>query len=141
MKPMFSVTLVHHWTREEKTFTVEVVTNTYVTIRWGLSGLYDLHLRKNELRARNPKAHRRHGLPLWSAKDIHEVRRLVALHNADIDSRIESRIERHQRTMPYATPAANDTNPNPRIRDWRCARFYRIGTHAPSCTCTPDESA
>lgn len=102
MKTLFTITLVHEWSREERVLPVETVTRTYVSIRWGQSGTYDLNLAKNTLIARSQKAQRK-GKPLWHAKDIDEVRRRVAIHeNGGVDSQADmlARMAIHEANKP-----------------------------------------
>lgn len=101
MKPLFMVTLVHEWTREEREVPVETVTKTFVSIRWGQSGTYDLNLARNTLTARSQKAQRK-GKPLWTAKDIDAVRRKVAVHMAGVDKEADTlaRMRLHEANMP-----------------------------------------
>lgn len=104
-KPLFEIVLVHHWTREERTVPVETVTRTYVSIRWGQSGTYDLNLAKNTLTARSQKAQRK-GKPLWQAADIDFVRRKVAIYMAGIDKDADTlaRMKLHEANMPGRNP-------------------------------------
>jgi len=100
-KDLFSIVLIHLFNKERKTFHVELVTNTYVAIRWGQSGVYDLNLAKNVLTARSQKAQRK-GKALWQAEDIHAVRKLVADYMKGRDPIDESRkaAEAHIARMP-----------------------------------------
>lgn len=83
----FSIVLKHIG-GERKTFIVEFVAATYVSIRWGQSGIYDLNLAKNCLTARSQKAQRK-GKAHWEAEDIHAVRKMVKLYIAERDGRSE----------------------------------------------------
>jgi hypothetical protein len=98
---MIDVTL-RHLGGELKTLPVEHVTKTYVSIRWGQSGIYDLNLAKNTLTARSQKAQRK-GKAHWMAANIDRVRRDVrdyfkALDNTGTDT--AQLALKHLETMP-----------------------------------------
>ncbi len=105
---MFTVSLTHIWTKETRQFEVETVAATYVSIRWGQSGVYDLNLLRNVLTARSQKAQRK-AKPLWSATDIIKVRADVTRYLAERENRHKQvldrdrAIARHAETMPGVT--------------------------------------
>lgn len=90
---------------ERKTVPVEYVSPSlvFLTIRWGQSGMYDLHLRLNVLRAHSARATRR-GKPLWVAEDIVAVRKMaqeyLAEKRGDTPAARQAAYERHTRSMP-----------------------------------------
>jgi hypothetical protein len=102
LKTLFTIVLVHQWSSEERTVPVETVTRTYVSVRWGQSGTYDLNLARNTLTARSQKAQRK-GKPLWHAKDIDEVRRKATIHmngGVDVEADTLARMAIHEANKP-----------------------------------------
>lgn len=96
----FDVELVHP-NGERKRLPVEAIFRRYITVRWSLSGLYEIDAKRNTMRSQNPAARRR-GRCDWMALDIESVRRLIREHFGD--SREEQREEtyqRHHQNMPY----------------------------------------
>lgn len=107
---MFSFVLIHQFNKERKVVEAEVVTPAFVSIRWALSGVYDLLLDKNILRARSQKAQRK-GKPLWGAEDIHAVRKMVFDHLKGLETeqdkeRQKAEFRRHEKSMPHAVKPA-----------------------------------
>lgn len=100
-KDLFTIVLIHQFNKERKVIPVELVTNTYIAIRWGQSGIYDLNLAKNVLTARSQKAQRK-GKALWQAEDINAVRKMVADYMKGRDPIEESKkaMEAHIARMP-----------------------------------------
>lgn len=94
---------------ERKSVPVEYVAPslTYISIRWGQSGIYDLNLAKNVLTARSAKAQRK-GKAYWVAEDINAVRKMAReyLEEKRGIQKIESdnAFKRHAETMPAANP-------------------------------------
>ena len=81
------IELTHVWTKEIKVFDAETITKTYVSIRWGQSGTYDLNLAANVLTARSQKAQRKGERPLWVCSNIEALRGDVAEHFAKKETR------------------------------------------------------
>lgn len=108
--------VLRHVGGELKTVAVEHVSPnlTYVSIRWGQSGVYDLNLRDNKLTARSQKAQRK-GKPHWSAQDIDAVRKAARAYldekRGNPHSKSKAAFKRHVENMP--TFPKN----NPRIVD------------------------
>jgi hypothetical protein len=96
---------LRHVGGEVKTLPIEHIAanGSYLSIRWGQSGIYDLNLRRNVLTARSQKAQRK-GSPLWSAPNIDEVRTAIAAYlkeKADAERKnLAKSIVRHAETMP-----------------------------------------
>lgn len=100
------VDLVHPWTKEVRTVPVEVVTATYIVVRWtSLAGTYVLSLRKNELRPGPFRRGRKDTPILWRAADIAAVRREVKVHLEGVDKKQEAEegMRRHVASMPGKT--------------------------------------
>ncbi len=97
--------VLKHIGGERKTVEVEYVppSGTYLSIRWGQSGIYDLNLAKNVLTARSQKAQRK-GKAHWSAEDINAVRKMPAEYLAEKAGRpkaeADAAYERHVANMP-----------------------------------------
>ena len=95
------VELIHPGTQEIKSLFIETVQRTYVTIRWGMSGLYDIHLKQNVMIARSIKA-RRKGKCLWKVKDIDKLRCLVDDHFKARDrEQLDFSYDKHVKSMPH----------------------------------------
>jgi hypothetical protein len=94
-----SVELIHPG-GETKTLPVETIFPTYISVRWGLNGLYDIHLKDNVMIARSLRA-RRKGKCYWKVKDIDALRKSVDEHYKDADKRqADFAFVRHNNTMP-----------------------------------------
>lgn len=109
--------VMQHPTGERRSVPVEYVTKTYVAIRWGLAGLYDLNLRDNVLTARSAKTQAKGKAKwykkdtcLWRAEDINAVRKMVAdeLSGTEAKQRAEA-MARHAETMPGGNPGVRAT--------------------------------
>lgn len=99
-RPEFSVEIEHLFNKERRTFPVEFVAHTYVAIRWGMNGVYDINLAKNSVMARSVKAQRR-GRCHWRVVDIDALRANVRAYFDDSAKHEASEaLERHARTMP-----------------------------------------
>lgn len=98
-----SVELVHPC-GERKTLPVEGIVETLVTVRWGMSGFYDLNLKSNTLTARSVTAQRR-GPCLWVAADIGAVRAMVKAYFDRERERGKAALLRHRLSMPHGTAA------------------------------------
>ena len=95
-----TVTVEHLWTRETQDVPVESVERESIVLRWGMSGLYDLDLRANTIRARSAGA-RRKGPCLWQAKDIEKVRAVWReKFKQKEDDECKARMEKHAASMP-----------------------------------------
>lgn len=114
---IFAVVLVHIMNRERVTMPVEHIANTYISIRWGQSGIYDLNLKDNKLTARSQKAQRK-GKALWQAEDIAAVRHMTAKYlavkrGASKNDELRASIERHEAAMPKFNPRIEDSTSKP----------------------------
>lgn len=101
----FEITLKHIG-GDIRTLTVQYVAPslTYLSLRWGQSGIYDLNLAKNVLTARSQKAQRK-GKTHWCALDIGLVRKLAANYireqnGGKAKEEIDKSIKKHQESMP-----------------------------------------
>lgn len=114
MSALFTIVLKHIG-GERKTLEVEYVAPnaSYLSVRWGQSGIYDLNLLRNVLTARSAKAQAR-GKAYWAAEDIDAVRKMARDHLAELEQgrsalALESRyteakateaLRKHTLTMP-----------------------------------------
>ena len=107
------IEFVHPFTKERKTLPVESIANTYVSIRWGQSGIYDLNLAKNILTARSTKAQRK-GRCHWQAVNIAAVRAMVHEHinRNDTKAEISKQLLVHVATMPGNSRIVKEGNGN-----------------------------
>jgi hypothetical protein len=98
---MNEIEFVHPFNKERKTLPVETIAKTYVAVRWGQSGIYDLNLAKNVLTARSVKAQRK-GRCHWQAVDIQAVRDMVRIHleKQDIKEMVREQRLAHEASMP-----------------------------------------
>ena len=79
---------------------VETITKDYISIRWGMSGVYDIFLEKNVIVARSLKA-RRKGKCYWKATDIEEVRKWVVEYlNPVKEDEFKKSVENWERNKP-----------------------------------------
>ena len=103
---MFTVKLIHTWTKETREFEVSLVTPDYITINWGQSGAYVLNLKSNALTAHSAAARRKNPYALWSAVDITAVRLQVIAHIEERKHRINTHdaMKVHAATMPVNAP-------------------------------------
>ena len=93
---------VMHPNGERRTLPVEAIAATYVSVRWGMSGFYDLNLRVNALTARSVKA-RTKGSCAWTAVDILAVREMVGSYfDREREARKREMIQ-HAVSMPHVT--------------------------------------
>lgn len=87
---------------ECKILPVETINRASISIRWGMSGIYDINLRLNVMRARSLKA-RRKGRCDWKVKNIDKLRLDVeAYFNASERDSKEQTYDKHDETMPKA---------------------------------------
>lgn len=94
------VELIYPLNGETKKVPIEAVFPTFVAIRWGMSGVYDIHLKDNIMIARSIRA-RRKGKCIWKVKDIDELRKRVAEHFSAVDKeQLDFSIAKHNETMP-----------------------------------------
>lgn len=97
--------VLRHVGGELKTVSVEHVSPslTYVSIRWGQSGVYDLNLGANKLTARSQKAQRK-GKAHWAANDIEAVRKAAREYldakRGNPHSKSKAAFKRHVENMP-----------------------------------------
>ncbi len=93
--------VLKHIGGERRVVSSEVIASTYVSIRWGQSGIYDLNLAANTLTARSQKAQRK-GKAHWKAEDIFAVRKMVKdyLVGEDKKAMAIAAMKRHEATMP-----------------------------------------
>jgi hypothetical protein len=109
--PKFGITVIHP-NGDKRTLPVEYIapSGSYLVVRWGAAGTYDLNLSKNTLapsdcktipRGRDKAKWYRKSAPVWRAENIEEVRRLVAEHNSpNTRNETEEAIKRHIERMP-----------------------------------------
>lgn len=84
-----------------KTVPVEAIHQTFISIRWGMSGVYDIDLKTNTMKARSVAA-RRKGLCHWKAVDINSVRHAVHEYfNPNAKKEEEERFKKHHESMPF----------------------------------------
>ncbi len=106
----FNITLIHP-NGELRIVPVEYVCDTYVTVRWGGAGVYDLNLLRNVLTPRtgetqpNGKGRAKwykKDAPKWKAQDIEMVRAMVKERLGKGAEEREARAakERHECSMP-----------------------------------------
>lgn len=101
---MLEVTLIHVG-GDFKTLPVEHISPnlSYLSVRWGQSGVYDLNLKNNVLTARSQKTQRK-GKCHWKAADIDLVRRQAKewldAKNGKPLSEMEANYHNHLATMP-----------------------------------------
>ena len=121
---MFNIVLKHVG-GETRTVPVEYVSPnlTYVTVRWGLAGIYDLNLSVNVLTPRSavgqPKGKAKwykKDKPLWRAEDITAVRKMakdyIAAKAGRPRAEADAAIERHMANMP--NPRIGEYEPYPK---------------------------
>lgn len=109
------VVVLKHPNEERRIVPVEYVApnGSYITIRWGQSGLYDLNLLKNVLSPRSAEQQStsrgkakwyRKDRPLWQAEDIEKVRKMVRERlDAEMGrEEIDAAKVRHEASMPAA---------------------------------------
>ncbi len=96
-----TIVLIHAFNKERHVVPVDSVAKTYVSVRWGQSGVYDLNLKDNVLTARSQKAQRK-GKAHWAAEDIVAVRKMVKDHFDGKDKKAETRanMAKHEASMP-----------------------------------------
>jgi hypothetical protein len=88
---------------ERRWLPIEAIHANYVTIRWGMSGHYDIDLRTNTMRAHSLAARRKNPLCLWKAVDLASVKALVREHFRDTtEEERKALYDRHHQQMPYA---------------------------------------
>jgi hypothetical protein len=109
--PKFGITVIHP-NGDKRTLPVEYIapSGSYIVVRWGAAGTYDLNLSKNTLapsdcktipRGRDKAKWYRKSAPLWRAENIEEVRKLVAEHNSlNTRNETEEAINKHIGSMP-----------------------------------------
>jgi hypothetical protein len=102
-----TIVLIHP-NGEGRTVPVEHVTETYVTIRWGLAGIYDLNLKDNTLTPRSrmgqtkgkAKWYKKEN-PEWRAANIETVRAMAREYlRGEAEQKSREAMDRHLRTMP-----------------------------------------
>jgi hypothetical protein len=104
-----NIVLIHLTTGERRVVPVELVTQTYVSVRWGMAGTYDLNLAANVLTGRGSQGQRKgkaawykKDKPQWKAKDIMAVRKMArdALAGEDVKELTRIAMEKHEAAMP-----------------------------------------
>lgn len=109
------VVVLKHPNGDHRIVPVEYVApnGSYITIRWGQSGLYDLNLLKNVLSPRSAEQQStsrgkakwyRKDRPQWQAEDIEKVREMVKERIGAAEKEREARRadERHEASKPAA---------------------------------------
>lgn len=91
------LTFEHPWTREVMSFDAAAVTDTFVAVRWGMAGYYDIDLRTGKVKARTKKR----GRFLWVlTTKIADIRDAVAkLHGRGLDDAAQRALV-HTLSMP-----------------------------------------
>lgn len=92
--------MVTHPNGEDKWLPVESWHERWISVRWGLSGTYDLMLKDGRMVARNTKARTKHPQNPWTAKDFKELRVFVSEKMGMTREDLEARFEHHHRSMP-----------------------------------------
>lgn len=102
---MNEIEFIHPYNKESIKLPVILITRTYVSVRWNLSGIYDLNLLKNVLTARSAAARRRNPC-LFTAVDIQKVRDAVKVYfdKQDLKERVRLEREKHEASMPAPAP-------------------------------------
>ncbi len=114
---MFTIVLKHIG-GERKVVPVEFISPglTYLSIRWGQSGIYDLNLGKNVLTARSQKAQRK-GKAYWAAEDINAVRKMARDYldekRGNPKEEAKEAYKKHVESMPKAKPWCDSIEPYP----------------------------
>lgn len=86
---------------ERKRLPVESIFRRYITVRWSLSGLYEIDVRTGKMRSQSATARRRHDC-LWVAVNPESVRALVREHFGDSkEDERERSYQQHRENMPY----------------------------------------
>jgi hypothetical protein len=88
-----------HPNGERQTLPVELITKTYISVRWGMNGTYDLNLLKNVLTARSAKTRRRNKC-LWRYVNIVALRERVNIHFDKEYEKNQQDIRDHNASMP-----------------------------------------
>ena len=92
---------IMHPCGERRIFLIESIHRNCVTIRWGMSGLYEIDLKTGKMRAKNIKS-RRKGDCLWFATNIEVIRNIVQEYfNPKIKTEVNTMYNNHLSTMPY----------------------------------------
>lgn len=114
---MRAIEFVHPFNHEKKILEVTLITSTYVSVYWPLSGTYDLNLRDNILTARSQGARRRNKC-LWTAVNIEAVREAAKIHLAkqDIKEDVRAKILTHEATKPVYPSYPYARRPTPPAR-------------------------
>lgn len=96
---MKEIELVHPG-GEVKTLPIETIDQKKVSIRWGMSGVYDIDLVNNTVTARSVAA-RRKGMCYWKVRDIDALRKLVSDYfNLHRQTELGFNMDKHAMTMP-----------------------------------------
>jgi hypothetical protein len=108
-----TIVLVHVTTGERRVVYVESVARTYLSIRWGQAGIYDLNLAANVLTPRSCQTQAKgkakwykKDKPLWKAEDIHAVRKMVEveMRGEDLAELTRVAMAKHEASMPEGKP-------------------------------------
>lgn len=96
------IELEHTGTKERVRMPVVGITRLVVSVRWNYSGIYDLTLSTNTLRASSVAARRKHPFCLWVAVDIKAIRNAVKVHldKQDIKGIVRAETVTHNASMP-----------------------------------------
>jgi len=109
--PSFDLVVIHP-NGDRRTLPVEYIapSGSYLVVRWGAAGTYDLNLSKNTLapsdcktipRGRDKAKWYRKSAPVWKAEDIGYVRKRVEEHNSgNTRNEVDAAIEKHIGSMP-----------------------------------------
>lgn len=96
--PQYQIEVIHPG-GERHIVSVETIQEQYISVRWGMSGIYDIFLKSNTMVARSIKA-RRKGRCYWKVVDIEQVRQFVKEYFKPNKDEMQMSIEKHIESMP-----------------------------------------
>jgi len=97
IKELKEVELIHPGGLRE-VMPVESIQPTFISVRWRMSGIYDIHLKQNVMIARN-LASRRKGPCYWKLAEIEKIRKMVWDYFNPEPADFEESIKRHEEDM------------------------------------------
>jgi len=100
---VIEVVLYHPFTQERVTLPIEQIRPKFVSVRWSMSGVYDLFLAENKLVSRSVSSRRKNPYCLWKAVDIIQVRKdVIKFLNTEREAQNAS-YAAHVASMPHVT--------------------------------------